>query len=132
MNIHNFVSESLRQIKFRFSILNQRLSTPAPQVAQAGWALHGHVFTADLRPASGLTVFLVDGQKAYQQQFGFAVTDDTAYFLLNYAGAAGPAQTAAQLFVEISNQGGKAIYLSPTPFQPVLGGATYREIILPT
>ena len=50
-----------------------------------GWALHGRVFNTQLQPISGLTVFLVDASKTYQQAYGFAYTDDTGYFLLNYS-----------------------------------------------
>ena len=115
----------------RLTNLNQQLSTPAPQVAATGWALQGRVFNSASKPIAKLTVFLVDEQKAYQSQYGFAYTDSTGYFLLNYAGAAGQPQTATPLFLEVATRDRKALFLSTTPFQPVLGSATYQNIKLP-
>jgi hypothetical protein len=104
--------------------------------------LHGRVFDPELKPVSGFTVFLVDASKAYQQTYGFAFTDDTGYFLLNHAGSdpASPDKSAAatqaqpELFVEITDSKARLVYPSPTPsptaFQPVLGSATYQNIIL--
>src|ERR1700722_12217600 len=37
----------------RVSIMHQQLTTPVPQVAKQGWALHGRVFSAQLQPVSG-------------------------------------------------------------------------------
>lgn len=123
----------------RVGVVHQQVTTPEPQVASSGWALHGRVFDPDLKPVSGFTVFLVDAAKAYQQTYGFAYTDDTGYFLLNYAGSSpasrGRSATATQaqpeLFVEITDSKAKPVYLSPTAFQPVLGSATYQNIALP-
>jgi len=74
----------------RVAVVRQQLTTPQPQVATQGWALHGRVFDSDLKPVSGFTVFLVDTQKAYQKQFGFAYTDDTGYYLIDYPGSSQP------------------------------------------
>ena len=71
------------------AVVHYQVTTADPQVAANGWALHGRVFDAQLAPASGYTVFLVDSSKTYQQAYGFAYTDSTGYFLLNYAGSAG-------------------------------------------
>jgi hypothetical protein len=114
----------------RVAVVHQQVITPEPQVAPSGWALHGRVFDPELKPVSGFTVFLVDATKAYQQAYGFVYTDDTGYFLLNYAGSA--TQVQHELFVEITDSKAKPVYLSPAAFQPVLGSATYQNIILPT
>src|ERR1700758_1149845 len=53
------VSESAAQ----FVPLWTRESAPIPQVAADGWALHGRVYSSDLKPHAKYTVFLVDGQK---------------------------------------------------------------------
>ena len=113
-------------------------ATPAPQVSTTGWVLHGRVFVAaststgvQQQPDANLTVFLVDGQKRYQAQFGFSYTDATGYFVLNHAGAKGEAPTDAQLFVEIADKKGQPVYLSTSNFQPVTGSATYFNIALP-
>ena len=123
----------------RVSVVHQQVSTPAPQVSTAGWTLHGRVFDAQLKPLTGYTVFLVDSSKTYQQTYGFAYTDDTGYFLLNYAGSdaasrdksATETQAQPELFVEITDSKARPVYLSPTAFQPVLGSATYQNIVLP-
>lgn len=127
----------------RVSMLHQQTATPAPTVAAAGWALHGRIFNAQGQPVSAYTVFLVDEQKSYLQSFGFAYTDDTGYFLINYggpqgtqvkatSGAAGQAGASApQLFLEIANTKALPVYLSTTAFQPNVGGATYQNVFLP-
>jgi hypothetical protein len=116
----------------RVSLVSQQLAAPAVQVASTGWALQGFVLNAQLQPAARFTVFLVDADKTYLRQYGFAYTDDTGYFLINYAGATGQTQTATQqLFVEIANTDAKPVYLSSTAFQPVLGTATFQNIVLP-
>jgi hypothetical protein len=124
----------------RVAIAHQALTTLEPQVAANGWALHGRAFDAQLQPVSGFTVFLVDDKKTYQETYGFSYTDDTGYFLLNYAGpdaaAAKPAPpadaatTAPQLFLEITDTNANPVYLSTTAFAPVLGTATYQNITL--
>jgi hypothetical protein len=123
----------------RVAVLHQQVTTPEPQVAPSGWALHGRVFDPQLKPVSGFTVFLVDAAKAYEQAYGFAYTDDTGYFLVNYAGSdsvsrdksSTTTQAQQELFVEITDSKAKPVYLSPTAFQPVLGRATYQNIVLP-
>jgi hypothetical protein len=129
----------------RVSMLHQQTATPAPTVAATGWALHGRVFNAQVQPVSAYTVFLVDAQKNYMQSLGFAYTDDTGYFLINYGGPQGtqasatsdapaPGQTGAsapQLFLEIANTKALPVHLSTIAFQPNVGGATYQNVILP-
>ena len=116
----------------RVSLVSQQLAAPAVQVASAGWALQGFVLNAQLQPAARFTVFLVDADKTYLRQYGFAYTDDTGYFLINYAGDTGQTPPATQqLFVEIANTDAKPVYLSSTAFQPVVGTATFQNIVLP-
>jgi hypothetical protein len=111
---------------------NLQATTPSPQVSATGWALHGRVFTAQLHPVGNLTVFLVDDRKKYQEQFGFAYTDSTGYFLINYAGTTDKIENDTRIFVEITNNKKQPIYLSTTQFQPTAGSATYQNITLPT
>lgn len=126
----------------RVAMIHQQLATADPQVAPKGWVLHGRVFDAQLQPVSGFTVFLVDATKTFQQAYGFAYTDDSGYFLLNFAGpdpasqdksqAAAPAPASQpQLFIEIANKKALPVFVSTTPFQPVEGAATYQNITLP-
>lgn len=113
----------------RVSMVGQQATAPSVQVAKAGWALQGHVFDAQLQPAAKFTVFLVDANKTFLQLYGFAYTDDTGYFLINYAG--GQAPSASQLFIEVANTDANPVYLSSTAFQPVLGAASFQNIVLP-
>src|SRR5262249_5840389 len=123
---------------------------PDPQVAPTGWAFHGRVVDAQNAPASGYTVFLVDSAKNYQQAYGFAFTDDTGYFLLNYPGPDASGQTPAaasgqtpseeapqaastpELFVQVADTKARLMSPSPPAFQPVIGSATYQHTVLPT
>lgn len=124
----------------RVAMIHQQLATVDPQVTPKGWVLHGRVFDAQLQPVSGFTVFLVDATKTYQQAYGFGYTDDSGYFLLNYAGpdsaskdksgSAAPA-TQPQLFIEVANTKALPVFVSTTAFQPVEGAATYQNITLP-
>lgn len=115
----------------RVSLVSQQLAAPAVQVASTGWALQGFVLNAQLQPVARFTVFLVDADKTYLQQYGFAYTDDTGYFVINYAGDTGQTAEAPQLFLEIANTDAKPVYLSSTAFQPVVGAATSQNIVLP-
>jgi len=138
----------------RLAILSQKVKTPAPTVAAAGWALHGRVYSSDLTPQASYTVFLVDGQKNYLSEYGFAYTDATGYFLLSYdgsatgekaasgavlSGAAGQgaspqpaaASGAAQLFLEVADANANPVLLSESPFVPVAGKAAYQVVTLP-
>jgi hypothetical protein len=133
----------------RVSMAQQQVSTPAPQVPSTGWTLYGRVFTASMQPATAYTVFLVDAKKAYQQGYGFSYSDKTGYFQLDFAGekaatpergesatgattgAAGRSTSGPQLFIEVANANAQPVYLSTSAFQPVIGAATYKNIVLP-
>jgi hypothetical protein len=112
----------------RISVVHQELDTPIPQVAADGFVLHGRVYSSDLKPHAKFTVFLVDSQKAFQEAFGFAYTDNTGYFLFNVAGA----KTTQPLFLAMTNTKGEPIFLSATPFQPAPASVTYQNITLPS
>jgi hypothetical protein len=131
------------------AVVHHQITTADPPVAAAGWALHGRVFDPQLAPASGHTLFLVDSAKTYQQAYGFAYTDSTGYFLLNYPGPAGAsgqtpsaasgqttsevaqAATTPELFVGVVDANAQPVFLSATAFQPVIGSATYQNVVLP-
>jgi hypothetical protein len=122
----------------RISVVHQQLTTQPPEVSSSGWVLQGRVFDAQLQPVSGYTVFLVDAVKAYQQAYGFAYTDETGYFALNYTGTAEntlgetQATAAAQLFIEVANRNALPVYLSTTALQLALGSISYQNIVLPS
>jgi hypothetical protein len=114
----------------RLGVASQQTATPAPTVAATGWALQGRVYDAQLQPAAQLTVFLVDSKKAFQSQYGFAYTDATGYFLINYAPPAGQAAQTPPLYVEIANAQAEPVYLATSAFQPAAGSTTYQNISL--
>jgi hypothetical protein len=113
----------------RVLMVHQQLTVPVVQVAKGGWALQGRVVDAQLQPAAKFTVFVVDAKKEFLHQYGFSYTDDTGYFLINYAG--GQAASSTQLFIEVANTDANPVYLSSTAFQPVLGTASFQNIVLP-
>lgn len=138
----------------RLAILSQKVTTPAPTVAATGWALHGRVYSSDLTPQASYTVFLVDGQKNYLSEYGFAYTDATGYFLLSYDGSATgekatsgaapaaarrhganpqptAASSAAQLFLEVADANANPVLLSQSAFVPAVGKAAYQVVTLP-
>src|SRR5215471_777257 len=130
----------------RVAVVHQQVATADPQVAKNGWALHGRVYEVAANqptPVSGFTVFLADAAGTYQQSYGFAFTDDTGYFLLNYPGpdaaasrqasaAATQGAEASELFIKVADREAKREYLIDASFQPVIGSATYQNIYLPT
>ena len=122
----------------RVGMAQRQVATVEPQVSASGWALQGRVFDAQLQPVSSFTVFLVDASNNYQQAYGFAYTDTTGYFLLNYPGTNSATKgdsttkpaSAPNLFVAVTDANAQPVYLSTTPFQPVSGAATYQSITL--
>lgn len=118
----------------------QQLATPIPQIAQNGWVLHGRVYDESNQPASGFTVFLMDDKEAYQPAYGFAYTDASGYFQLNYAGPDTTSQAkpttdtkavpTPQLFVQVLNTKAQPVYPKTTPFQPAIGAALYQNLNL--
>jgi len=95
----------------RLTAVNQQATTPAPAA----------------QPIAALTVFLVDGDKIWQRQYGFSYTDETGLFLLQ---GAMPANPSAGMFIEIANSKGQPIYIDSASFAPVKGQAVYKSITL--
>jgi hypothetical protein len=124
----------------RTLLASLQLNTARPTVAATGWALHGRVLDSSLAALSRYTVFLVDEQKAYLREYGFAYTDSTGYFLINYApstqgatqgdAARGASAAAPSIFLEVANEKAEPVYLNTAAFTPVLGQATYQTITL--
>lgn len=122
----------------RVAMLHRQMTTADPQVASKGWVLHGRVYNFARQPVSGFTVFLVDAAKTYQQAYGFTYTDDTGYFLLQYAGPDPASQDKSQsarqtpataLFIEVANKKALPVYVAS--FEPVEGMSFYQDVILP-
>jgi hypothetical protein len=109
----------------RLNVFQQELNTPAPQLAAKGFALQGRVYDASLKPLPNMTVFLVDATNTYQQQFGFAYTDETGYFLINAA------ETNAQsFFLQVADSKSRPVYLSPSPLALAAGATLYEKIVI--
>jgi len=106
-----------------------QLAVPAVQVAPAGWALQGRVLDSNLQPLVRSTVFLVDANKDFLKQYGFAYTDALGNFVLNYAGDATGAVTPP-LFIEVVDTQSNPVYLSPTQFVPIPGAISFQNIVL--
>jgi hypothetical protein len=106
---------------------------PSPRVkaVQSGWALQGRVFNAQSQPVAGFSVFFVDPNGKYIQQYGFAYTDNSGQFQLTYSGGNGSAPAPSTFFLEVANTAGTPVYRAPNPFQPNYGGSTYQNITLP-
>jgi hypothetical protein len=142
----------------RINVLSQQVSTTSPAVTASGWALQGRIYSSELAPLAGYTVFLVDAQKNYQNEYGFAYTDDTGYFLISYdvgtatgqpsggdtsvgatggettaqpAAAATAPPAATQLFLQVADANANPVLLSEKAFVPVAGQATYQAVTLP-
>jgi hypothetical protein len=128
----------------RAAVVHLQLATAEPQASPTGWVLNGRVFDVNQKPLSGFTVFLVDAQKSYQKDIGFAFTDNTGYFVISFSGAPSttdvpptktqaPKQQAAtttQLFLGIADTQAQYVYLSNTPFEPATGSVTYQNVTL--
>jgi len=129
----------------RIAVAHQQIATATPDVPTGGWVLQGRVYDSARNPLAGYTVYLVDGQKAFQSQYGYAQTDSTGYFLLSSSATA--AQTAATgaktasnatgqtdtpaLYIQIANTKAKLVFLSADPFVPAVNAASYKTITLP-
>jgi hypothetical protein len=125
----------------RVAVVQQQMATTSPQPSQNGWVLQGRVFDSNLKPLSAFTVYLVDAQNNYQNKYGFAFTDDTGLFLLNFSGGQPSTKqqattqqgaTTPPLFLEIADTQAQIVYLSQTAFEPVAGSTAYQNVTLPS
>jgi hypothetical protein len=112
----------------RLSVLQQEVNTPAPQLTAKGFALQGRVYDASLKPLPNMTVFLVDATNTYQQQFGFAYTDETGYFLINAADS--EAANAQPVFLQVADNKSRPVYLSPSSLALAAGATLYEKIVI--
>src|ERR1700744_2670205 len=121
----------------RVSAVKRELTVPVVQVASTGWALQGYVVDTQYQPQTRFTVYLADANHLFVKQYGFSYTDDNGYFLISYGGDTqqgqpAPTQTqTAQLFIGVVDQDRNPVFLSSTPFQPVLGSASFQIITVP-
>jgi hypothetical protein len=137
-------------IATRVELVRRQAVAVAPTVTATGWAVWGHVYQSPATPLSGYTVFLVDSQKTYQSQYGFATTAADGSFAIVYPGepansapesntAAGtPAPAAEQtaqptiptLFLSITNTDAQLVPTATTPLALATGQALYIDTTL--
>lgn len=115
----------------RVSIVQQEINTPAPQAPAKGFLVDGRVYDSNFQPLAGMTVFLVDANNTYLQQFGFGYTDDSGYFQIVVSDGGDQIPNAEQIFLEVADSKSRPVYLSPTPVQPSTGNALYQKIVIP-
>jgi hypothetical protein len=123
----------------RVSAVQRELTVPVVQVSTTGWALQGYVVDTQYQPQTRFTVYLADANHLFVRQYGFSYTDDNGYFLINYTGdpqqqQSTQTQTGAQtpqLFIGVVDQDRNPVFLSSTPFQPLLGSAAFQIITVP-
>ena len=141
-------------IATRVELVRRQAVASAPTVASTGWAVWGHVYETPATPLSGYTIFLVDSQKTYQSQYGFATTAADGSFAIVYdgesaasAGESGttpapPSQVAARtaeppapslptLFLSMTNTDAQLVSTASTSLALTLGKALYIDTILP-
>lgn len=114
----------------RIAQAGRQVASAAPKVAAKGWALYGHVYDSQLQPAPAHTVFLVDEQKAYRHEYGFAYTTADGSFSIEYPGC-DEERAKRSLYLEIVNAHAQPVYLSTAAFEPKTGTATYQDVTLP-
>lgn len=95
-----------------------------PQVKEGSWGLHGHVLTADMKPASGVTVALYKKDDA--NAAAHACTDERGYFQM----VIGQLETSG---LELSLKAivkEKQVHTDPAPVTALSGRVEYRRVIL--
>jgi hypothetical protein len=130
--------EAAKTAAARSAVAQQQASTPAPQVAAKGWALHGRVYDNNLKPLARYSVYLADSQKTYLSAYGVDYTDSTGYFLLTHDGVdanTGTSKSSApsaapELYLQVADRKAMPVYASATAFTPTLGAATYQVVTL--
>lgn len=104
-----------------------RARAEAPRINADGWAVHGHVRDAGLKPAAGLTVALYDSDSRWVESLGYACTRADGYFRIetgNASAAAGP------LFLRVLSAQAEHLYADTAALTPAGGAIDYRQIVL--
>ncbi len=138
----------------RVELVRRQAVASAPTVTSTGWAVWGHVYETPSTPLSGYTIFLVDSQKTYQSQYGFATTAADGSFAIVYDGEAAasvgesgatlaPASPAAArtaeplvpsiptLFLSMTNTDAQLVPTASNSLALAAGKALYIDTIVP-
>jgi hypothetical protein len=127
--------QSQQSLVSKLGMVRDQATTPAPVIPPNGWVLHGRVRDQNLQPVAELTVLLLNEQKEWLRNNGYAFTDATGYYLLTHAPAdSGEYDSAASLsaFLEVLNQKRQPLYIDSSAFTLSTGVALYRDIVLPS
>jgi len=119
----------------RVELVKRRTALTAPTVSANGWAVWGLVHDTNSKPLRGYCVFLVDEQKNYQSEYGFAYTDESGAFTINFAGAATAAgqtkATVPTVFLSITNAKAQQVFIGSKALSLTIGSALYVDTALP-
>lgn len=72
------------QLQREIDQAHTQAATPAPEIDEKGYVLHGFVRNRAREPQPKLTVALYDEKGALVRETGYACTDENGYFLLRY------------------------------------------------
>jgi|GEM_PF-1339298 len=98
-----------------------------PVSVGGGWAVHGHVRTADGTPVPGLTAALYGPDGRRVEGVGWGCTDAAGYFLIRVETLPEQVQPVRLHLVDAS---GRHVYVEPRDLVPAAGQAVYRSITL--
>jgi hypothetical protein len=76
----------------------------------------------------------VDRQKNYQNAYGFAFTDSTGSFVINYDGTTAAGKAAAStptVYLAITNAKAQLVFEGSAPLSLTVGSALYVDTTLP-
>jgi hypothetical protein len=122
--------EDAKATAARITVMRRQISTSKVQPGKDGWALQGHLLDAQQAPLARHTVFLVDANKHFLQQYGFSYTDADGLFQLDFAGPED--QNTSSMFLEVVDTQSNPVYLSTDAFTPTPGSVSYQEIVIGT
>jgi hypothetical protein len=104
-----------------------RARTQPVSVGETGWAVHGHVRTADGRPVPGLTAALYDDFGRRVEGVGWGCTDAAGYFIIRLDKLPVEVQPVRLHLVDAA---GQHVYVEPRALTPAAGEAVYLAITL--
>lgn len=102
-------------------------TTPLPANA---WRLQGYVYYKDKGPASGVTVFFVDGNHQWVRSLGNACTNETGYYSVTVDEKVAGSPEMQTIYLSVSDKDKKIVYLDSEPLIVKKGMIIYRDIIL--
>lgn len=121
-------------------VASDQAQTDVPVVDKGGWVVHGRVRDAAFKPQPAMTVALYDENKKWLQQFGYASTDQTGYFLIRYKPQAATERTSEAAVIttgaittahlQVLDAKGRTVHIDSEALALQPDQAYYREIVL--